>query len=64
MKSKVYCFGHGWALEYPSGKAVYVGRFAEIWPLFDAWVWPVQISACLDNYRVRMGTEAQTKGNA
>lgn len=64
MKAKVYCFGHGWAFEYPSGQARYVGRWEEIWPIVDEWMRRVEINACLDDYRARMGTEAQTKGMA
>jgi hypothetical protein len=63
MKAKVYCFGHGWAIELP-GKTHYVGAWHEVWPLFDEVNAHIQITAWLDIYRARMGTEAQTKGMA
>lgn len=63
MKGRISCFGHGWACEVP-GKTFYVGSFPEAWAVFDEYVGQIAIAACLDVYRSRMGTEAQTRGMA
>lgn len=65
VKVRVTSYGHGWEIVLPgSTHATYVGSFEEVWPVFDEFCAQVQVSAWLDIYRMRMGTEAQTRGMA
>jgi len=62
VKPRIYCFGHGWALE-TSTKIQYVGSWQEAFDLLNEQIGYQAINVCLDIYRARMG-QIDTRGMA
>lgn len=54
MKARIYCFGHGWALDIP-GTTLYFTAFSAAVKKMDEIIGQYQIDACLDVYQARMG---------
>jgi hypothetical protein len=62
VKPRIYCFGHGWALETKT-QVRYLGSFDEACRALGEMNNSAAIQACLDVYVARMG-QIQTLGRA